>query len=77
MIEKNYMKREVTRSNKLGCNVNVFLTVKYKGDKVRLIVTHISSSINDDRNVIVSDEIVPRDKWEMAEKFALTDMDEI
>ena len=77
-MEKNYVKREVAKSNALGCYVNVFLTVKdVDNENVQLIVTHIPVPQWDRRNVVVSDEIVPKVEWEKSKKWTLNGMGEI
>lgn len=72
-----YMKYYPIKSDKLGCNVNCFLTVKECDDEVTMIVTHIAVGIDDRRSQVFEPETIDRSIYEQYKSEILKDMVEI
>jgi hypothetical protein len=57
--ETNFIKNEIVKSKQLGCMVNAFLKVVRNEQTTLMTVTHIPIDKFDNRNHVVSEEIVP------------------
>jgi len=74
---EEYMSNKTHMSKSLGTTVNKFLSIIYKGDKVRMIVTEIPLAIDSHREHIVSDETVNKKEFDSIKSVLLRDLKKV
>ncbi len=75
--ERVFIKNEVIKSKELGCMVNAFLKVIRNEQTTLMIVTYIPIYKFDNREHVVSDEIVPTSYFDTYEGLILNGLTQI